>query len=144
MPSFHVLLTCRNIKLLDYVWSSSNCGLGLFLKGWTKFLLCLNLRGWIGRIYYLKANKAFFLVAKDLKSGTWLWYVILIRCCIFRLLNQSLFKQICSMISWELHFKDLWNQKIFISISVHTRETHSPANGMHAFQSLEVSNICNT
>lgn len=114
-----------------------------FFWVWTKSLLCLNLRGWIGRIYYLKAHKAFFLMAKDLKSGTWLWYVILIRCCIFRLVNLSLFKQICSMISWELHFKDVWNQNISISISVHTRETHSPANGMHAFQSLEVSDICN-
>lgn len=37
----------------------------------TKSFLCLNLRGWIGRIYYLKANGAFFfLMAKDLKSET--------------------------------------------------------------------------
>lgn len=32
------------------------------------------------------------------------------------------------MISWELHFRDVWNQNISISISVHTTETHSPAN----------------
>lgn len=104
---------------------------GVFFKIRTKSFLCLNLRRWIGRICFLKANKAFFSSdGKALKSETWLWYVILIRCCIFRLVNQSLFKQICSMISWELHFRDVWNQNISISISVHTTETHSPANGV--------------
>lgn len=133
MLSFHVLLTFWSIKLLDCVWSLSNCGLGWgFFLSLNKIPSVFELRRWIGRICFLKANKAFFflLMAKALKSGTWLWYVILIRCCIFRLVNQSLFKQICSMISWELHFRNVWNQNISTSISVHTTEIHSPANGV--------------
>lgn len=139
MPSFRVLLTFWNIKLLDYVWSLSNCGLGfvLFFQRLNKIPSVFELRG-IGRIYYLKANKAFlfFWWQRTWSLGTWLWYIILIRCCIFILVDQSLLQQICSMISWELHFKDVRNQNISISISVHTREPHSPANGVCAFWKL--------